>query len=302
MYAARSNVRFFGTSYFQANQATENGGGIYARENSHVTLHGVNNFEHNLAERGGGIGLQDSTLMDTVSNRVSCFTKQHSMHSVAVNSFNTKHAASIGRGIFATNGTANLQGMNLYIAPPLCTEFHLFSGNAAIRTGGGVYASDSNLHLPGGTTFTNNSAPHYGGGLAAILCKLVNMSGSTNMKWNSAHSGGAMYIIYDSRIYIDGSNMRSNSAYSGGAMYIDDSTVHIDGNNCFHDNKATSEGGVLHVTKSTVTLNGTNIFKTNMAEERGGSSFTKCSDLIFNNNNLFQLSISRQGAAVCDIS
>ena len=261
MYAARSKVRFFGTSYFQANQATENGGGIYATENSQVILCGVNNFEHNLAERGGGVGLEDSMLMDEASNHASCFTKLYSTHRVTVNSFNTNHAATIGGGIFVLNGTLTLQGKNL------------FSGNIAIRTGGGVYAYDSSLHLPGDITFSNNSAVQYGGGLATLLCKSVSMSGSTNMKWNSA--------------------------YSGGAMYVDDSTVHIDGNNCFRDNKARAEGGVIHVTKSRVNLNGTNTFETNMAQERGGSIFTTCSDLIFTGNNLFQLSISRQGAAIC---
>ena len=261
MYVARSIVRFFGNCYFQANQATENGGGIYARENSQVILCGVNNFENNSAERGGGVGLEDSTLKDEASNHASCFTYLYSTHRVTVNSFNTNHAATIGGGIFAMNGTLNLQGKNL------------FSGNTAIRTGGGVYAFDSSLHLPGDITFSNNSAVQYGGGLAAVLCKSVSMSGSTNMKWNSA--------------------------YSGGAMYVDDSTVHIDGKNCFHDNMARAEGGVIHVTKSRVTLNGTNTFETNMAQERGGSIFTTCSDLIFTGNNLFQLSISRQGAAIC---
>ena len=261
MYAARSNVRFFGTSYFHDNQATENGGGIYARENSHVTLCGVNNFEHNSAERGGGVGLEDSTLMDTISNHASCFTNHYSTHRVAVNSFNANHAATIGGGILVMNGTLTLQGKNM------------LNGNNASITGGGVYAFDSSLHLPGDITFTNNSAVQYGGGVAAILCKSVNMSGSTNM--------------------------RRNSAYSGGAMYIDDSTVYIDGNNCFHDNKARAEGGVIHVTKSRVTLNGTNTFKTSMAEERGGSICTTNSNLTFSGNNLFQLSVSQQGAAIC---
>ena len=108
-----------------------------------------------------------------------------------------------------------------------------------------------------------------------------------------------MYID-ESSMYTDGSMyMAWNSAYSGGAMFIDVSSLYMDGNNCFHDNKATSEGGVIHVTRSGVTLNGTNTFKTSIAEERGGSIFTTCSDLTFNGNNLFQLSKSRQGAAIC---
>ena len=270
IYAARSNVTLLGSSYFQANQATENGGGIYASENSHVTLCGVNHFEHNTAERGGGVCLEDSTLEDAASNY------PYSTRRAAVNCFST-----------AMNGTLIMRGTSM------------FSGNIANRTGGGVYASDSSLHLTGDITFANNSAPHYGGGLAAILCKSVSVSGSTTMKWNSAYSGGAMYIE-ESRMYIDGAMyIRRNSAYSGGAMFIDASSVYIDGNNCFHDNKATSEGGVIHVTKSTVNLNGTNTFKTSMAEERGGSIFITSCNVTFTGNNLFQLSVSRQGAAIC---
>ena len=93
--------------------------------------------------------------------------------------------------------------------------------------------------------------------------------------------------------------MEWNSAYSGGVMYIDHSRVDIDGNNCFHENNATSEGGVIYVMKSRVNLNGTNTFKTSMTEERGGTFFITSSNLTFNGNNLFQHSVSLQGAAIC---
>lgn len=257
LYAARSNLRFFGTSNFHYNQATRNGGGIYARENSHITLCGINNFEDNLAERGGGVDLEDSAL---ISNSDSCFKSHYSTQRGAFNSFNTNHAETTGGGIFAMNGTLSLQGKNM------------FNGNTARRTGGGMYVFDSSLHFPGEITLTNNSAEQYGGGLAAILCKLVSMSGSTTMKWNSAHSGGA--------------------------MCIDESTVNIDGSSHFFENQATSEGGTMHAMNSRVNLSGSGIFKTSMAEERGGAIFTTCSNVTFNGNNCFQLSLSQQGAGI----
>ena len=57
-------------------------------------------------------------------------------------------------------------------------------------------------------------------------------------------------------------------------MYIDDSTVDLDGSNCFDNNTAKSEGGAIYARDGLIAFGGNDAFIANTAESKGAAIYT----------------------------
>ena len=102
-----------------------------------------------------------------------------------------------------------------------------------------------------------------------------------------------------SRLYQNGStNFGRNFAPSGGGMYIGDSTVDIDGGNCFMNNMANSEGGGIDARNSVVKFNGKNMFVANSAGSKGAAIHLSFTNLIFRGSSLFVNNSAKYGGGI----
>ena len=179
--------------------------------------------------------------------------------------YNYQVTRCYGGGVFARRSILSITGSSS------------FSGNSALRNGGGVSARDSsNVNISGNTTFSGNSAGFDGGGVSVQVSSNVNISGTTTFSGNSASSGGGVSAWQSSNVYISGNTtFRGNSAsLYGGGVSAGSSNVNISGDTTFSGNSARHGGGVSAWGSSNVNISGDTIFSGNSASHGDGGGVT----------------------------
>ena len=136
-----------------------------------------------------------------------------------------------GGGIFVQRSNLNITGniqrrSNVYIRGNTT-----FSGNSAMRDGGGVYAWDSSdVAISGNATFGGNSARNGGGGAVSVLCSNVYISGNAMFSRNFARVGGCVFV-------------QRYHQYCSSTSTV---SLNLDGNVNFTNCSATNDGGAIH--------------------------------------------------------
>ncbi len=226
------------------NQASQNGGGIYARDglntmpSAQVMVSGGAAFWRNSAENGGafyGSDVESLILHDAT--------------------FNENTAQKYGGGIYF-----EYVGNDL-IAPFIVMSNTVVSNNQAVdNDGGGTYlASDSALYI-NNSTFSDNEANLASG------------------------AGGAIACGYCAIVTAIGTQFADNEAFSGGAIHHTNGDVTIETNSAFEGNDAGGDGGAIYSgINATLVIsaeNGFINFEGNTAGDAGGAIYNVSGELL----------------------
>lgn len=201
----RNNLRIIGTSIFEANKVSRDGGAIYL-EAGDLIVCGKNIFKANEAEVGGAI------FADASSDPEVLMT-----------------AAEVD-GATYTGGNVVLMGENTFI---------LNKTRAAVGGGGAIYAYQD-IRISGINRFEKNEAEDFGGALSTLAGKIY-ISGMNTFKSNKAESAGAIEARSGIVFYGDKSKAvfignKDISGFMNGVEILKPSDITIDcGNVIFQD-------------------------------------------------------------------
>ena len=216
IHAEDSTLTFNGSHHFLGNEADDCGGAIYIGTSiMHFNGDTVMYFDHNSAQEGGAICLEESDLTSNANV-----------------TFLDNSARFDGGGVLAINSNMKLM------------RFTTFTSNGAYG-GGGLFMQNSSLVCNGTTTFTLNKGGSdsfsFGGGLGAQDDAVVRLSGNVCFTENEASYGGGMYIGSSSQLVLKSPvtiNFDDNIAQSDAALNFDDAAYPYRcyslplGNNC----------------------------------------------------------------------
>jgi fibronectin-binding autotransporter adhesin len=199
-------VTYTNDSDIYQNMATGNGGGavVYGRLAGYDT---TSDIYSNSAVNGGGIAVFGGVVYLDNSDVIA----------------NT--ASGLGGGFYVVNSTVTLAN-SVFVGEisPCCQS---------AATGGGIYASASQINLVGAaTSVVNNTATGNGGGLYLV-------------------NGSKLWVTGGSLGH-DSSSTAGNDAQLGAGMYVMTSTVDFSGR--IINNIATESGGGLYAVNSTITM------------------------------------------------
>lgn len=263
--ASGGGIKNFGTlsvsdSTFSGNTATSWGGGIYNR--SAATILTVTNctFSGNAAYDGGGIFLQDGTLVATN------------------NTFSGNTATRTGGGIYHYNGTATVVNST-------------FSSNSAGEVGGSI-ASGFGVLIVTNSTFTNSLAVE-GGGITNWAQATVTDSTFSGNTANTGVGGGG--ILNYGTITVTHSTFSSNRALkndAAGGGILNRGTLHVN-RSIFSGNQVSlgsgggiANGGALDMTNSTVFSN---------TAQWGGGVYNRSTSTVINTTFFSNTAVSHGG-------
>eukprot|EP00943_MAST-04B_sp_MAST-4B-sp1_P000342 g342.t1 len=202
------------------------------------------------------------------------------------------------RHVKLVGGNVSSSGGSISIRSPGGVELHscIVSNNKANGVGGGIYASGNYPHADAtvyaeNTILQGNAADRSGGGMFIYDGTVILTS--TTFDSNSASNGGGMYIsnsfseyevyiggmfIDDGTVILTSTTFDSNSAADGGGgMYISYTKPHtfpsvvarVELRSTIFDSNAASNGGGMYIDGSWVILTRTT-FKSNSAVRDGG--------------------------------
>lgn len=234
-------------SVFSDNTALSSGGGIYTF--GAITISGTT-FSANSGTSGGGV-FHDGGGTVAISN--STFIENEATFS---GNFG-------GGGLYAFNGgTVDLDDTDFIdnISPwdgggavilnlPTTIDGGSFSGNSAVRWGGGLYNNQTGLMTITSVDFMGNEAQDGGG--------LYNRDTDTNIissnfEGNTASaSGGALYVYIQTTTITD-TSFSENGAHLGGAIFNYGETL-LSGST-FTMNSTTSNGGAIYNNDASIGL------------------------------------------------
>ena len=119
--------------------------------------------------------------------------------------------------------------------------------NIAMKSGGGMHLSESNLNLLNDINGLNENQADYGGAIYASQSTLhIEAQSLTEMNSNVAlHNGGALFLVMSNlQVGGDTTYITGNRAYeTGGGLHATNSTIVIDGKLEFIKNEAMNGGG-----------------------------------------------------------
>ncbi|MDR0909068.1 MAG: right-handed parallel beta-helix repeat-containing protein [Spirochaetaceae bacterium] len=240
----------------RANGASVVGGGIYALDNSTISISGSSEISDNTAmQYGGGIHLRDNCELS-----ISGSTK------ISGNRTNDyTNANNGGGGIYmrATNSVSVSDNVEI-------------SDNSTAMYGGGIFVgANSTLNLSGRTKISGNSADQRGGGIY-IAGGTVNMQdnviigGDESGDANNSASGGGLCLAYDNNgtgfpayFNMEGGTIKNNTANSGGGVgFILDTTV-------------AQNQLIIKMKRGTITNNTAGGAQSQIAAQSGDTAFTQ---------------------------
>ena len=221
-----------------------NGGGVRVYEATFVMSDGT--ISGCSASNGGGLCAEKSSTVTITGGTISGCT------------------ASKGGGLYADNSTIEISG-------------GVISGCKEIGAGGGLYADHSTVTIKGGTISECEAAIKNGGGLYATNSSKITISGGT-ISGCEGKLGGGLYATNSSEITISGGTISGCDGRWGGGLYANNSTVTISGgaiSGC-----EAGAGGGLYVVGLTLNIKGGTISECMVSDTgKGGGLFADQSTL-----------------------
>ena len=260
--------------------------------NQNFILSGDILFKENVADRGGGIFINNYT--------------ESIFHKLDIKFIHNN--ASYGGAIYIhANAYATFEGN--------CTV--TINNNQAERDGGALFISDnSNVTFEGSSTVTiNNNQADHGGALFISDNSNVTFEGSSTVAINNnqaEHDGGALYIDNNSDVTFEGNStvtIYNNQADYGGALLIyDNSDVTFEGSSTvtINNNQANDYAGALYIGfYSNVTFEGnsTVTINNNQADYCGALCIGFKSNVTFEGNSTVTINNNQaehDGGALCN--
>ena len=271
------------------------GGGLYV-DGSTVTISGgtISGCE---GRWGGGLYVEGSTVTIKGGTISGCTARNNGGGLYATNSSTNSSIVNISGGTIS--GCTGVAGGGLYADKSTVTiSGGTIKGNEAVFSGGGLYADKSTITINNGTISECKAAIKNGGGLYATNGSTINIGGGTisgcegNLGCGlyANHStieitdgtisgckggrGGGLYAKNSSTIEISGGEISRCTAGTGGGLYADRSTITISGGIISGCDVSTGAGGGLYAENSTLTISGGTI-KGNKAAYGGGVALVK---------------------------
>ena len=253
-----------GTSLFENNKASSNGGAIYNAASGQLTIAGSSEFNGNTASGSGGAIY---TLGDATLDNAQFLNNSATMGGAIL----AKGDLTIEDSTFTGSSASWSGAIDAYGDTTISNT--AFEKNSAKNHGGAIYNnSGATLLITDGTTFSENKAQS-GGAISNEAT--VNITASTNGAISFTNnevtkSGGAIFNSGSGQLALQNVKFNDNSALDGGAIYSKGSVTTQGGE--FSNNSAGASGGAISSEKS-LNLSKTT-FSENKAENYGGAVAT----------------------------
>ena len=279
LHCSSSTITMFGSNFTK--NCSPIGAVIFAIDGSKIQHHNSLVIANNSADRYAIIYLSDSEFSGHGSEKASFSSNCGSLEAFNSNVTFTSYAMFLNnkpphtaKDNFQEGGALTLFQSNAFFAGTCIFEYNLaenggailsiesklylngnvtIAHNTAVRNGGGVYLSNSELSCRQGSTFklVGNTAAHKGGGLHAISSSIKAIyalkfseqqyTGTRiNFIKNTSEKGGGLSLEANTKLYILKYNwilltldyvtdtntiiFTTNRADYGGAVYVDDDT------------------------------------------------------------------------------
>ena len=263
--------------------AADDGGGLYAKNKSTITINNGTISECRAAKKnGGGLYADNSTINiegGTISGCTAVFGNGGGLYAKNSSTITISDGtisgstisgceAGTGGGLYAdkstvtiNNGTISGCEANAGAGGGLCvvgSTLNIKKGGTISRckawsskkgNGGGLYADSSTINISDGTI--SECDGRWGGGLYAEKSSTITITDST-ISGCEAGAGGGLFVV-GSTIRISGgiiSGCITSGTGNGGGLYAKDSTIKITGGR-IENNKAALGGGVALIGKTT---------------------------------------------------
>ena len=210
-----SQAIFYGTSLvLQGNVATSDGGGMWIRQSSVITLTRNMRFIDNTADHAGGALY--------INNSHDSSERDLEKEEVVLSGDFVNNSGSIGGAVHAASAQITFVHTTMVSNSALSISDSNITFNGTTHTGGAVSARDSSIVFEDDVIFDSNNSPD-GGALNCMQGAVYFLGHTLFIRNQAAGNGGAFYAIGTS-IYIEGGhvNFTLNTAFkNGGAMYLD---------------------------------------------------------------------------------
>ena len=274
-----------------------NGGGLYANNSAiNISDGTISGCE---GRWGGGLYVEGSTVTIKGGTISGCTARNNGGGLYATNSSTNSSIVNISGGTIS--GCTGVAGGGLYADKSTVTiSGGTIKGNEAVFSGGGLYADKSTITINNGTISECKAAIKNGGGLYATNGSTINIGGGTisgcegNLGCGlyANHStieitdgtisgckggrGGGLYAENSSTIEISGGIISGCKVGAGGGLFVDSSTIRISGGTISECTTTpdTGKGGGLYAENSIITISGGTI-ENNEAAHGGGVALTK---------------------------
>ncbi len=176
--------------------------------------------------------------------------------------------------LYTTTLDAKGQGRVIYVTGSdiSVTLEHLHVTGGLSENGGGLYVSQSNIHLRHNHIYSN-TAHAYGGGLDLQTCHATleanTVQSNTVLAPKYYHGGGALHAVASELTLIDNDIHNNTSAERAGGIYLGNGNATLVGNTIAGNRGIGREGGGLHLLNGSATLK-ENTFRNNAAHWGGG--------------------------------
>ena len=325
VYTKGGNVRIDGSKVIGNTATNGNGGGVYATDDSTVTVVGgeissnTSTGVEQTTSGGGGLYTNNSTVtLDTVtitgnkaindpSNDGGGILAAGSDLTITGSTITENTAPDCGGGLFLSHTNANITGSTI-------------EGNQS-KHGAGVYLNDSHdvaeadctgshTHNITGTKINHNTASSIGGGMYVGTKSNVTLTGSTldgNASTDKTNGQGGAIVAYGAGdITLDSTTITNNDAAVGGGLFslgvaVSDTHITLRNNTKFTGNTAASGAGIYLMRSS-----GNNILleltdsaiDNNIASNLGGGIFAYDGAQINANKASFNGNKAANGAGI----
>ena len=278
------------TTTFKENKANSDGGGMFcASTNKYTTplntkFLGVSLFQSNSAYDGGGISVQGLQMLVAelfLGGESSRFEMNQASAGGAI-SATFYSSLSIQNTSFVANSAEHGGALHLTQSLLLASSCR-FNLNVASYSGGGVYASSTNIYF-NQSYLLNNTAWNSGGAIALYVdsnMRLMNSSLANNLQTHPLGcmdkcGGGALYAADSTSAEIfNDTSLKGNSADGdGGAILIADmATLYLRKTRTILNSALGYGGGIAISGSAVLTLEDWVIMEGNVANFGGGAIF-----------------------------
>ena len=231
IYSDYQNCLTFDSNTLNFNRAKNNGGVFCSLIHTELNIVGENcTLIGNQAHKGGVAYASES--------RVNVYSEYLLMaNNTAVDTGGTLCLSKANLTFFNGKSTlignqANVGGAIYASKSKILTKIHSLTNlnaNSAIRNGGALYLSMSNLKVQGNSSYTGNKGTKKGGGLHAASSSII-IEGTLHFINNEAENGGGISLETNTKLRgtLSGNNavnfVSNRASHYGGALYVNDET------------------------------------------------------------------------------
>ena len=294
--ARRSKIKIMESDILANNASLHEGGGIWIKEESSITLINVTLDENSAAKYGGSISMSHSNLIArnmTIQNGSCAMNKGCGGGGIRANdgsqlrifdSTFLNNSASYGGSLSFKKASVHVRrsdfndshvtarggALNVEVGSTLVLKQSKIKGNAANLTGGGIRCRSANVTMHRGHLLDNKADKHGGGIIASDACTVM-MNGTVVRRNRAKRYGGGLCLKLKTVTNLADIIFEGNTAEAnGGAIYVNVTpSAPITITTCTFGRNAAKNGGSIALRESTAKIEDSD-FARGSAESGGG--------------------------------